>query len=139
MADSEKDYETKIRITGDSSSAERSISGASGMLRSLGGAVSSASRAVGSFMRAFSRLHWVVASVQTLIDLYRRLHDWMDRAAVAARELADRLENTAIATVARRVSIHAPLMRRDATPVKFIVSVDDVSIRAPLARRDIPL
>lgn len=98
MAD--KSNEVDIKIRADASDASNAIGDLLGRLRRFGSSLSSVTGAVSGFIRAFSRLNWVVASIQTVIDLYNTLHEWLNRAATEAKELQDRLANESAATAA---------------------------------------
>lgn len=76
----EETHETKIVITGDATVAVNCFT-------KVSGAIGKASRAVGSFMRAFSRIHWIIESIKGVVEIYKKLESWVNRAARAAAQL----------------------------------------------------
>lgn len=98
MAD--KSNEVNIKIKADASDASDAIGDLLGRLRRFGSSLSSVTGAVSGFIRAFSRLNWVVASIQTVINLYNTLREWLNRAATEARELMERLADESAANAA---------------------------------------
>ena len=85
MADS--DYKTTIRIEGDEKGATGAISRVISSLGTIGSTALRVSRTIGRALSVFSRLTWIVSSVQLVIEGLKRLRDWMDSAATAAAEL----------------------------------------------------
>ena len=56
--------------------------------------------AVSGVMRTLARLNWAVMAVQTIVSWFQKVHEWMNRAATAAREFANELERERIAAAA---------------------------------------
>ena len=98
------DYKTTIKIEGDEKGATGAISRVAGALGTIGATALRVSRTIGRALAVFSRLSWIVQSVQLVIDGFKKLHDWLNRAEIAARKLADRLERDAIATSAEHAA-----------------------------------
>lgn len=85
MAD--QTHETKIVINGDASVA----------VNALKLVQTNVNRVIGTIKGAFSvlgRINWVIGGIQTLIEWTKKAHDWMNRAATAARELREELART---------------------------------------------
>lgn len=95
MAD--KDYKTTIVINADAANAVSALGHVSQSLSGVG-------RAVGAVMRTLSRLNWAIMAVQTIVSWVQQLREWSNRAATAARELAERLRDESIATAAAHTS-----------------------------------
>lgn len=98
MAD--KDYKTTIKIDADGNGAVVTISRVKNALKGFGDTVLRAGDTIGRFVSAFAKLNWIVASVQLLVSWMQNLREWMNRAATASRELAERLRDESIATAA---------------------------------------
>ena len=103
---SNTDYKTTIKIEGDSKGAEAAVSRTGGALGNLGKSIQNISRRIGSALSAFSKLTWIVQSVQLVIDGFKKLYEWMGRAERAAREFADAQERAALAAQSA-LSAHA--------------------------------
>ena len=99
MADT-NEYKTKIRIAADTKEAEAGVSAVAGRMKALGVNLLSAQKAAAMFMRVFSRLSWIAASFQLVVGWFQKLHEWMNRAATAAREFAKELQRERIASAA---------------------------------------
>lgn len=56
--------------------------------------------AVSGVMQTLARLNWAVMAVQTIVSWFQKVHEWMNRAATAAREFANELERERIAAAA---------------------------------------
>lgn len=97
MADEKNKVE--IKITADDGATVK-ISRVKDSVKRFSDGVLSATRYVGRWISAFSRINWIVASFQTVIGLIQGLREWMDRAATSARELAREFERESIATAA---------------------------------------
>ena len=95
----EEKNKVEIKITADDGATVK-ISRVKESVKNFRDGVLSATRSVGKWILAFSRINWIVSSVQTVVALFRGIHEWMNRAATAARELARELERESIATAA---------------------------------------
>ena len=80
-------HETKITIGGDAS-------GAVGALSKVNGALNGVFKSVGELTKFLSRLNWAINAVTTVIEVFKKFHVWMNRAATAARELREELART---------------------------------------------
>ena len=98
MADEKNKVE--IKITADGDNALVSISRVKDSVKRFRDSVLSAGRAVGRWLSVFSRLNWVMSSLQIVVSWIQSLREWMDRAATSARELAREFERESIATAA---------------------------------------
>lgn len=78
MADNSN--EVKIKVNADGSNAVSTISRVVSSLRSI-------RTSVMSVMRALGTVTWAVQAVQMAIEGFRKLHEWLNRAATAAAEL----------------------------------------------------
>lgn len=90
----EKDYETKIKITGDAREGQNAVSAMSKSLRSLLAPLTAVRAAMSAVMRAMGVFYLAAEGVRMVVGIYQKLHDWMERAAKAARALADQMEQT---------------------------------------------
>lgn len=111
MAD--KDFETKIKITGDSKEAENAVSSVSKSLRSLLAPLTAIRSAMSMVMRAMGVFYLAAEGVRMVVGLYQKLHDWVDRAAKAARELADRMEQSRNALAAQWAVEHYKQLNKE--------------------------
>ena len=108
MAD--RDYETKIKITGDSAGAENAISRTSKAFRSLLAPLGAIRSAVSAAMGALGLFYMAAEGVNRIVEGYKKLCEWVNRAAAAARELAISLRSESIATaVANTVAAYRQL------------------------------
>ena len=82
MADNSN--KVKIRINADAANAVSALGRVSQGLKGI-------QKAVGGVMQALSRFTWAIMAVQTIISWVQELREWTNRAATAARELAERL------------------------------------------------
>ena len=82
-----------IKVNADANNAVSGISRIISGLKTLRTAVT-------GVMRTLGMINWAVQAVQMLYSGYQKLREWMNRAATAARELADQLERDSIATAA---------------------------------------
>lgn len=90
----EKDYETKIKITGDAREGQNAVSAMSKSLRSLLAPLTAVRAAMSAVMRAMGVFYLAAEGVRMVVGIYQKLHEWMERAAKAARALADQMEQT---------------------------------------------
>lgn len=108
MAD--RDYETKIKITGDSAGAEDAISRLAKRLRSIPALLTAIRSAISGMMRALGLFYMATEGVNRIVEGYKKLCEWIHRAAIAARELAISLRSESIATaVANTVAAYRQL------------------------------
>ena len=98
MAD--KPNEVDIKIKAEGNNAIVTISRVKDSIKSISQTALNVSRSIGRALSVFSRLNWIVSSIQLVVEGIKKLHEWMNRAATAARELHDRLERETIATAA---------------------------------------
>ena len=89
MAD--KSNEVDIKIKADGNTAIVTISKVKDSVRSIASTALNVSRSIGQALSVFSRLNWIVSSLQLVVEGVKKLREWMNRAATAARELADRV------------------------------------------------
>lgn len=81
-------HETKIVINGDASGATGALNGVKNLLtKGVVGALNGVRTAVHRVMAAFGLFGLAVQGVQALIEGYKKLTDWMHRAAKAAAEM----------------------------------------------------
>lgn len=95
MADSE--HKTTIKINGDATSAVNALGG-------VRRAVTGVENTLKGAFTFISKINWVVAGIQTIVEGAKKLNDWIHRNEIAARklreELADEAYDTAIANAA---------------------------------------
>lgn len=91
MADNSN--KVKIRINADAANAVSALGRVSQGLKGI-------QQAVGGVMQALSRFTWAIMAVKEIISWVQQLREWTNRAATAARELAERLRDESIATAA---------------------------------------
>jgi DNA repair exonuclease SbcCD ATPase subunit len=92
------DNKIEIKVNADTTNASTGLSRVQQQLKGFSTIASSAMNAIGKAMSFLSRLNWVYASIQLIIEGFRNLHKWINESANAARELADRLANESIET-----------------------------------------
>lgn len=73
-------HETKIVIGGDAS-------GATGALSKVEKAFTGIFRSIGQLTRFLSRLNWAISAIQTIVEGYKKLTEWIHRASRAAAEM----------------------------------------------------
>lgn len=84
----ENTHNTKIVISGDASGATGALNGVKDLLsKGVVGALHGVRSAINRVMQAFGLFGLAMQGVQYLIDGYRKLNEWMNRAAKAAAEL----------------------------------------------------
>ena len=66
---------------------------AAGAWGAFGGAVRSATRVLRTFMGALGLIGFAVSAIQTVIGLFQKLKDWLDRDRKAAEELARQIQD----------------------------------------------
>ena len=98
MADEKN--EVKIKISGDSKGAEGAISRASGALKGLLRPLTMVRGAISAVMRAMGVFYLAAEGVRLVTDGIKKLQEWMNRAATAAKELQEALRADSIATSA---------------------------------------
>lgn len=98
MAD--KPNEVDIKIKAEGNNAIVTISRVKDSIKSISQTALNVSRSIGRALSVFSRLNWIVSSIQLVVEGIKKLREWMDRASTAARELHDRLASESIATAA---------------------------------------
>lgn len=99
MAD-KSEYKTTIKITGEDAGAERLITRISGALGAMKNGLLHIRSAISGVMKAFGLFYLAAEGFRMAVGALKQLREWLNRAATAARELADRLERDAIATAA---------------------------------------
>lgn len=97
MAD--ETHETKIVISGDSTSAENALSRVSSKIGSVVKSVSSQISRITTFL---SRLNWAITAVTTVIDAFKKLGEWIHRAETEAKRLREEIEKSAIVSAIAR-------------------------------------
>ena len=81
-------HETKIVISGDASGATSALNRVKDLVgKGLIGTLHGLREAVSKVMGAFGLFGLAVQGVQALIECYKKLHEWMNRAAKAAAEM----------------------------------------------------
>ena len=73
-------HEIKIVIGGDAS-------GATGALSKVEKAFTGIFRSIGQLTRFLSRLNWAISAIQTIVEGYKKLTEWIHRASRAAAEM----------------------------------------------------
>lgn len=73
-------HKTKIVIRGDAS-------GATGALSKVEKAFTGIFRSIGYLTRFLSRLNWAISAIQTIVEGYKKLTEWIHRASRAAAEM----------------------------------------------------
>ena len=91
MADEKNEVKIKLNAADE---------GAFATLRRLVASLATVKSSVGNFIKAFSKIGWIVSSYQALVGIFQKVQEWTSRAATAARELADQLERKSNATAA---------------------------------------
>lgn len=88
MADNE--HKTKLTIEGDSKGAIAALKSVVGVLNSVRGAIS-------RVMSALGLIGLAMQAVQTAVEWYKKLSDWMHRAEAAAKALREQMAHAAYA------------------------------------------
>lgn len=96
----ETDYKTVIKIEGDSAGAQSAIGRAANALKGLLAPLNAVRTAIGAVMRAMGVFYLAVEGVRLVVNAFRSLREWLNRAAVAAKELQERLANESAANAA---------------------------------------
>lgn len=87
----ETDYKTTIKIEGDSAGAQGAIGRTASALKGLLAPLTAIRNALGAVMRATGVFYLAAEGVRLVVNAYKSLHDWLGRAATAAKELQRRL------------------------------------------------
>lgn len=96
----QEDYKTVIKIEGDSAGAQSAIGRAANSLRGLLAPLTAVRTAIGAVMRAMGVFYLAMEGVRLVVNAFKSLREWLNRAAVAAKELQDRLANESAANAA---------------------------------------
>lgn len=96
----ETDYKTVIKIEGDSAGAQSAIGRAANSLKGLLAPLTAVRTAIGAVMRAMGVFYLAMEGVRLVVNAFKSLREWLNRAAVAAKELQDRLANESAANAA---------------------------------------
>lgn len=96
----ETDYKTVIKIEGDSAGAQSAIGRAANALKGLLAPLNAVRTAIGAVMRAMGVFYLAVEGVRLVVNAFKSLREWLNRAAVAAKELQERLANESAANAA---------------------------------------
>lgn len=96
----ETDYKTTIKIEGDTKSAEAGISRVKGAFSTLQTSLLKVRAAISSAMQAFGVFYLAAEGFRLVVNAIKSLREWLNRAAVAAKELQDRLANESAANAA---------------------------------------
>lgn len=94
------DYKTTIKIEGDTKSAEAGISRVKGAFSTLQTSLLKVRAAISSAMQAFGVFYLAAEGFRLVVNAIKSLREWLNRAAVAAKELQDRLANESAANAA---------------------------------------
>lgn len=88
-------HETKIVISGDASGATSALKRVQDLVgKGLIGTLHGLREAVSKVMGAFGLFGLAVQGVQALIEGFKKIHEWMNRAATAAKALREELAKT---------------------------------------------
>lgn len=96
----ETDYKTVIKIEGDSAGAQSAIGRAANALKGLLAPLNAVRTAIGAVLRAMGVFYLAVEGVRLVVNAFKSLREWLNRAAVAAKELQERLANESAANAA---------------------------------------
>ena len=96
----ETDYKTVIKIEGDSAGAQNAIGRTANAFKGLLAPLNAVRTAIGAVMRAMGVFYLAVEGFRLVVNAIKSLHEWLNRAAVAAKELQDRLANESAANAA---------------------------------------
>ncbi len=96
----ETDYKTVIKIEGDSAGAQSAIGRAANSLKGLLAPLTAVRTAIGAVMRAMGVFYLAMEGVRLVVNAFKSLREWLNRAAVAAKELQERLANESAANAA---------------------------------------
>lgn len=94
------DYKTTIKIEGDSAGAQSAIGRAANALKGLLAPLNAVRTAIGAVMRAMGVFYLAAEGFRLVVNAIKSLREWLNRAAVAAKELQDRLANESAANAA---------------------------------------
>lgn len=88
-------HETKLVISGDASGATSALNRVKDLVgKGFIGTLNGVREAVSKVMGAFGLFGLAVQGVQALIEGYKKLHEWMNRAETAAKALREELAKT---------------------------------------------
>lgn len=93
----ENTHETKIVIGGDDS-------GAIGLLSSVSKHLDGVFRSVANLTKYLARLNWAIHAVTTVIEGIKKLHEWTNRAATAAKALREELAKSSYENAVARAA-----------------------------------
>ena len=96
----ETDYKTVIKIEGDSAGAQNAIGRTANALKGLLAPLNAVRTAIGAVMSAMGVFYLAVEGFRLVVNAIKSLREWLNRAAVAAKELQDRLANESAANAA---------------------------------------
>lgn len=96
----ETDYKTVIKIEGDSAGAQNAIGRTANALKGLLAPLNAVRSAIGAVMNAMGVFYLAVEGFRLVVNAIKSLREWLNRAAVAAKELQDRLANESAANAA---------------------------------------
>lgn len=96
----ETDYKTVIKIEGDSAGAQNAIGRTANALKGLLAPLNAVRSAIGAVMNAMGVFYLAVEGFRLVVNAIKSLHEWLNRAAIAAKELQDRLANESAANAA---------------------------------------
>ena len=96
----ETDYKTVIKIEGDSAGAQNAIGRTANALKGLLAPLKAVRSAIGAVMSAMGVFYLAAEGIRLVVNAIKSLREWLNRAAVAAKELQDRLANESAANAA---------------------------------------
>ena len=96
----ETDYKTVIKIEGDSAGAQNAIGRTANAFKGLLAPLNAVRTAIGAVMSAMGVFYLAVEGFRLVVNAIKSLREWLNRAAVAAKELQDRLANESAANAA---------------------------------------
>ena len=96
----ETDYKTVIKIEGDSAGAQNAIGRTANALKGLLAPLKAVRSAIGAVMSAMGVFYLAAEGIRLVVNAIKSLREWLNRAAVAAKELQDRLANASAANAA---------------------------------------
>lgn len=129
MAD--QTHETKIVISGDATIAVSSLKLVQAQVGKLMGYVKTAFGILG-------RINWVIGGIQTIIEWGKKFHEWMNRAATAAKALREELAKTKYDTqVAHAAASYEKLVKSLAEANRLEKERNDILAQRKTYERDI--
>lgn len=132
-------HETKIVISGDASGATSALKRVQDLVgKGLIGTLNGLREAVSKVMGAFGLFGLAVQGVQALIEGFKKIHEWMNRAATAAKALREELAKTKYDTqVAHAAASYEKLVKSLAEANRLEKERNDILAQRKAYERDI--